>query len=164
MFSSPTLIDLILTNTKNFFKTLNFQEVGIFDQHDFLPTALKSQFIKCRPKMIFYHRNIQNYPSASKIEDYSSFQEAFTSVRHKQAPMKKKILRYNKNPYMIKRLGKQIVLRSKMKDIYNKKRTQENLNSWKKQRNFSVNPLRKTKKDCFSNLNFNDLPNNRKFW
>ena len=53
---------------------------------------------------------------------------------------------------MIKRLGKQIVLRSKMKDIYNKKRTQENLNSWKKQRNFSVNPLRKTKNDCFSNL------------
>ena len=53
---------------------------------------------------------------------------------------------------MIKRLGKQIVLRSKMKDIYNKKRTQENLNSWKKQRNFSVNPLRKMKKDCFSNL------------
>ena len=42
---------------------------------------------------------------------------------------------------MMKRLGKQIVLRSKMKDIYNKKRTQENLNSWKKQRNFSVNPL-----------------------
>ena len=44
----------------------------------------------------------QNYPvlSVSKIEDFLSVQETFTSVLHKHAPTKQKILRNNNNPYL----------------------------------------------------------------
>ena len=34
----------------------------------------------------------------------------------------------------------------------------------KKQRNFCINQLRKTKKDYFQNLNIRNLSDNRKFW
>ena len=39
---------------------------------------------------------------------YFSFNESATSLLHKYAPIKKKILRYNNNPYMTKMLRKTI--------------------------------------------------------
>ena len=54
--------------------------------------------------------------------------------------------------------------RSKLKNIRNKKRTNDNWGNYKKQRNFCVNLLRETKTDYFQNLNIRDLSDNRKFW
>ena len=65
---------------------------------------------------------------------------------------------------MSKILGKAIMHRSKFKNIYNKKRTNDNGANYKKQRNFCVNLLRKTETDYFQNLNIRDLSDNRKFW
>ena len=58
---------------------------------------------------------------------------------------------------MTKTLRKAIMHRSKLKNIYNKKRTNDNWANYKKQRNFCVNLLRKTKTDYFQNLNIRDL-------
>ena len=65
---------------------------------------------------------------------------------------------------MTKTLSKAIVHRSKLKNIYNKKRTGDNWTNYKKQTNFCVSLLRKTEKDYFQNLNIRDLPDNRKYW
>ena len=54
--------------------------------------------------------------------------------------------------------------RSKLKSIYNKNWTNDNWSNFKKQRNFCVNLLRKTKTDNFQNLNIRDLSDNSKFW
>ena len=54
--------------------------------------------------------------------------------------------------------------RSKLKSIYNKNWTNDNWSNFKKQRNFCVNLLRKTKTDYFQNLNIRDLSDNSKFW
>ena len=54
--------------------------------------------------------------------------------------------------------------RSKLNDIYNNKMTEYNWANYTKQRHFSVNLLRKTKKDHFPNLNIRDLSDNRKLW
>ena len=43
--------------------------------------------------------------------------------------------------------------RSKLKNIHNKKRTDDNWANYKQQRKFCVNLLRKTIKDSFQNLN-----------
>ena len=51
---------------------------------------------------------------------------------------------------MSKALHKAIMVRSKLKNKYNKIRTEENWDSYKKQRNFCVNLLRKTKKEYYS--------------
>ena len=50
--------------------------------------------------------------------------------------------------------------RSKLKSIYNKNWTNDNWSNFKKQRNFCVNLLRKTKIDYFQNLNIRDLSDN----
>ena len=94
--------------------------------------------------------------------EYSDFQTTFTRVLRNHAP--KKILRFKNSPFMTKTLRKAIMHRSKLKNIYNKKRTNDNWANYKKQRNFCVNLLRKTKTDYFKNLNIRDLSDNRKFW
>ena len=65
---------------------------------------------------------------------------------------------------MSKALRKAIMHRSKLKNIYNKCRTEDNWSNYKKQRNFFVNLLRKTKTEYFQKLNIKDLSDNRKFW
>ena len=54
--------------------------------------------------------------------------------------------------------------RSKLKNIYNKYRTEDNWVNYKKQRNFWVYLLRKTKTEYFQKLNVKDLSDNRKIW
>ena len=64
---------------------------------------------------------------------------------------------------MSKALRKAIMVRSKLKNKYNKNRT-ENWDSYKKQRNFCVNLLKKTKKDYFNDLNIKNITDNKAFW
>ena len=65
---------------------------------------------------------------------------------------------------MSKALRKAIMVRSKLKNKYNKNRTEENWDSYKKQRNFCVNLLRKTKKDYFNDLNIKNITDYKAFW
>ena len=54
--------------------------------------------------------------------------------------------------------------RKRLRNKYIKSRTEENLKAFKKQRNFCVKLLRKTKSDYYRNLDLGDLTDNRKFW
>ena len=53
--------------------------------------------------------------------------------------------------------------RSKLKNIYNKARANEDWDNYKKQRNFCVNLLHNTKKNYYQKLNREDLTDNKKF-
>ena len=75
----------------------------------------------------------------------------------------KKIARFNNSPFMTKTLRKAIMHRSRLKNIYIRKRNDKNWEN-NKQRNFFVDLLRKTKTEYFKNLNVKDLSDNRKFW
>ena len=76
----------------------------------------------------------------------------------------KKIARFNNSPFMTKTLRKAIMHRSRLKNIYIRKRNDKNWENYKKQRNVGVDPLRKTKTEYFKNLSIKDLSDNRKFW
>ena len=65
---------------------------------------------------------------------------------------------------MIKTLRKAIMHRSRLKNMYIRKRNDKDWEVYKKQRNFCVDLLRKTKTRYFKNLNFKELPNYGKFW
>ena len=71
---------------------------------------------------------------------------AHAQVLNAHVPVKKKIQRFNNNPFMTKQLRKAIMHRSRLKNVFNKNRTPKTWDSYKKQRNFCVNLLRKTKK------------------
>ena len=55
------------------------------------------------------------------------------------------------------------MLRSRLKNIFNKQRSDENWNNYKKQRNFCVKLLRQTKKKYFSDINVKSISDNKKF-
>ena len=89
---------------------------------------------------------IQNIKNPS----YSQFEKAFLTVLDNHVSLKKKHLRFNHSPFMTKALRKAIMTRSRLKNIYNKKRSYDNWDKYKKQRNFCVKLLRKTKQDYFN--------------
>ena len=61
-------------------------------------------------------------------------------------PQKKKYVRGNQSPFMNKKLSKAIMQRSKLRNLFLKKRTEENRNNYVKQRNLCVTLLRKSKR------------------
>ena len=100
----------------------------------------------------------------ANIMTYEDFKEIFMAVLNKYVPMKQKVIRGNNAPFMGKRLSKEIMHRSKLKNKLNKNPTEENRNVYRKQRNVCVNLLRKEKKHYFSNLDIKVFEDNRKFW
>ena len=65
---------------------------------------------------------------------------------------------------MSKALRKAIMMRSRMKNLYLKNKTDLNWSNYKKQRNFCANLLRKTKKEYFSKLDIIKISDSKKFW
>ena len=113
--SSPTSIDLILTNKKNFFMKSTTFETGMSDFHKLTTTILRKTISKGNAKKIFYRdykafdhstfeTRLQSKLKSETIIDYSQFQSIFLETLDNIAPVKTKILRYNNNPFMNKAL------------------------------------------------------------
>ena len=77
---------------------------------------------------------------------------------------KKKYLRSNESPFMNKSLSKAIILRCKFRNIFLKKRTEENRRNYSKQRNLCVALLHKSKREYFGNLDEKKVCDSEKFW
>ena len=67
-------------------------------------------------------------------------------------------------PFMIKLLSLADMKRTRLRNYYPKKRSEQNRLSYVKQRNYCVSLLRKTKKDYYANLNVKDIVDNKQFW
>ena len=65
---------------------------------------------------------------------------------------------------MKKELPKEIMLRSKLKNKFNKERNHINWCNYKCQRNRCLSILRKTKKEYFNSLNIKQVSDNKLFW
>ena len=144
--TNPRTIDLILTNI----------ETGLSDFHLMVSTVLKSGFVKRGPKII-------NYRDYSKFDDvkfrsdlreelskcyrdgttYDRFNATVEKVLDKHAPLEKKSVRANDGSFMTKALRKAIMLRTRLRNMHNKCKTQEKWNAFKKQCNKCVKILRK---------------------
>ena len=83
---------------------------------------------------------------------------------NKIAPVKVKVLRFSNNAFMNISLRKAIMLRPRLKNDFNKQRSDENWNNYKMQRNFCVELLRQTKEKYFSDINVRSISGNKKFW
>ena len=96
-----------------------------------------------------------------KIDD---FKGTFIKVLDSHAPLKKKVLRGNNAPFMNKRLSKEFMHRSRLRNKYLKNLTEHNKILYKKQRNFCVSLLKKEKNKYYSNLDLKIFEDNKKFW
>ena len=102
--------------------------------------------------------------SRQESNSYSEFQKAFLTVLNKQAPLKTNFRSHNNNPFMTEELRKVIMKRSQLKNRHNKYRNYKNWDLYKKQKNFCVSLLRKTKRNYFKNVKMQDITDNTKFW
>ena len=145
------------------------------DFHNLTTTILRKSITKGNPRNILYRDykifdqkkfqdQLRSQLVSIKTVNYSQFHEIFLKTLDAIAPVKKKILRFNHNPFISEAVRKAITVRSKLKNKYNKNRTEENWDSCKKQRNSCVNLLRKTKKDYFNDLNIKNITDNKAFW
>ena len=138
-------------------------------------TVLKSSFKKCEPKVISY-RDYNNFNqavfkeelriimSANIIYKYKTFEENFLMVLNKHAPLKKKTIRGNNVPYMTKTLRKAIMRRSELQTKYFKNGNVENLQTFKKQKNYCSRLYKKERKYYYETLGVNNITDNKKFW
>ena len=56
---------------------------------------------------------------------YDSFKDIFLSITNKHAPLKTKMIRGNQAPFMTKELSKQIMIRSRLRNKFNKHKTRQ---------------------------------------
>ena len=171
---NPRSIDLILTNRNMCFKHTSTIETGLSDFHTMIVTISKGSFVKKGPKLICYRNyskfNEENFRKDLIDElfnlpvepDYSTFNTVVEKVLNVHAPLKTKYVRANDGRFVTKALRKAIMLRTHLRNIYNKERTPGNWNAFKKQRNKCVKTLRQAKRDYYGNLDVKSITDNRK--
>ena len=82
----------------------------------------------------------------------------------KVAALKTKFLRTNHSKFVTKDLSKAIMLRTKLRNQFLKKRTLQARTKYKKQRNICVSLVKKAKQNYYENLDLKDINDNKKFW
>ena len=128
-------------------------ESGLPDFHKLTTTILRKSITRWNPRNILYRDykffdqkkfedQFRSQLAYIKTVDYSQFHEIFLKKLDAIAPIGKKILSFNHNPFISNALRKAIMVRSKLKNKYNKNRTGENWDSHKKQGNCCVSLLR----------------------
>ena len=100
-----------------------------------------------------------------KVSDdsYKSFENIFLNALNIYVSLKMKMLRFSDSAFMTKKLRKEIMKRSKLKNNFNKNKNHENWCKYKTQGKYCVNLLRKSKKQYFSNINISDVTDNKSF-
>ena len=73
-------------------------------------------------------------------------------------------MRGNDSPLMNKALSKAFMVRTKHRNTFLKKRSEENKKSHNMQRNYCVSLSRKSKRDYYNSLNEKNTCDNRPFW
>ena len=96
--------------------------------------------------------------------NFLKFQSTFLDTFEKHAPLNKRNVRANKVPYITKTLRKAIMTRSRLQNKYRKLKTDECLQSFKRQRNFCNRLYKRERRKFFSNLNLKNITDNKKFW
>ena len=145
-------IDLIVTNEPKSFQNTCITETGLNDFHTLMLIFFKTQVTHLKPEIISY-RNYKHFEDIRFLEDlnstdvslntdepnenYSFITDKFLNVVNRHAPLKKKTLRGNQAPFLTKELRKEIHIRSKLMNKYNRNPT-ENKTICKKQRNTCV--------------------------
>lgn len=97
-------------------------------------------------------------------ESYENLVLKFRNIIDKHAPIKIKLVRGNEAPFMNKKLRKAIYTRSRLKNNFNKNRTDENTAKYKKQRNKCVSMRRQAIKEHFNSVMEGGIIQNKKFW
>ena len=173
---NPSCIDLILTNCPRSFQNTMVVSTGISDFHKMVVSVFKTTFNKCEPKQIHYRSykkfSAENFRNELKDNlsavhqpiSYDVFYKTFITTLDKHAPLKKRLVRANEVPYMTKKLRKAISTRSRLENKYQRLKTTESQNAFRKQRNYCSRLYKRERKNFYEQLDVNSYTDTRKFW
>ena len=174
----PSCIDVFLTNCSRSFQDTQVIETGLSDFHKMNITVLKMFFNKQKHETVFFrnYKKIDNSAIREALNrellkydlnniEYDTFQEIIVSLLTVYVPLKKKYLRANHASFVTKELRKAIMLRTRLRNIYLKQRTETTKVAYNQQRNSKcVSILKKSKKSYFESLDVKFVNDNKKVW
>ena len=92
------------------------------------------------------------------------FVRILMNILDRHAPIKQKYIRANQGPFMTKELRKAVMIRSSLRNKFNKFKTKSAKCAYKKQRNLCTYLFRKAKRDYYSSLNPANVTDSKTFW
>ena len=158
--TKPTCIDLIVTNRPKYFQDSVFIETDLSDFHKMSVTVMKMCYTKQKPSIVDY-RKFKNLCKDSFIKDIELFfsklcnqqnflfkilQGSVNITYDKHAPLKERYVRANQSPFMNKKLSKEIMKRSHLRNKFLNTKSDIDRKTYNKQRNYVVSLLRNEKK------------------
>ena len=172
---NPSCIDLILTNRKYCFQNSKTFCTGYSDFHKMTYTMMKLSYVKMPPKKLEY-RCYKLFNEEHFLADlsqalnlvqgsiYSIFENTFTQILDKHAPKKTKLIRANDKSFITKKLRKEFMTRTRLKNKAWKSKSVVDFENYKTQRNKCVKLLKLAKKEYYMNLDTKTIDNGKKFW
>ena len=165
---SSTSLDVILTNkNKCCFNNIVY-ETGISDVHSLVGTTLKATYKKAEPTIIQYI-DYKNFNENNFLEDlkqfegnfdnedpdilYENFLTFFQNTVEKHAPTKEKTLRGNDKGFADKIIRNAWYKRSRLRNNFNKSKSSENWEKYRKQRNLCTTLKRRALSRYFRKKN-----------
>ena len=176
--TKPTCIDLIITNRPKCFQDSVVIERGLSDFHKMSATVMKMYYTKQKPSIARY-RKFKNFCNDSFIKDiklllsklcnqqnvpFKILTESVNITLHKHAPLKKRYVRANQSPFMNKKLNKEIMKKSRLRNKFLNTKSDIDRKPYNKQRNYVVSLLRNEKKNFYSSPDTKVVSYNRTFW
>ena len=172
--SNPSCIDVMLTNHSRSFQNSLAIDTGLSDFHRMTVTVMKAYSPKLCPKLVNY-RDFKKFSNEAfrdelltnlchNAPNYDDFIKLIDRVLDRHAPRKKRYIGANQKPFITSELNKAIMNRSRLQNRYLKLHTSESKIAYTKQRNYTVNLLRKGKKIYYNNLDLNNITDNKQFW
>ena len=104
------------------------------------------------------------YDNGLRHERVKILKESVNITIGKYAPLKKRYVRANQSPFMNKKLSKEIMKRSRLRNKFLNTKSDIDRKAYNKQRNYVVSLLRNEKKNFYSNLDTKIVIDNRTFW
>ena len=139
---------------------------------------MKMYYTKQKSSMVHY-RKFKNFCNDSFIKDiqlllsklcnqqnvlFKVLKESVNMSPDKHAPLKKRYVRANQSPFINKKMSKEIMKRSRLRNKCLNKRSDIDRIAYNKQRNNIVSLLRNEKNNFYSNLDTKVVTDNRAFW
>ena len=115
-------------------------------------------------KFLFDVKNsiIQMTSDNSGLE-FNRFKAALDETLQRHTPIEKRYVRANQAPFINKKMNKEIMKRSCLRNKFLNTKIDIDRKAYNKQRNLCVSLIRIEKKNFFSNINTNDITDNKTF-
>ena len=158
--ASPTLNDVILTNSKNLLQNITNFNCGLSDVHNIISAQIKSNIPPIKEQFKQYRsykqlneeefiKDLNQANISNKIDQendinaaYNYFQTKVTTVIDQHIPMKKRKNREKQAPFMNNQLRHAIYKKSMLHNQYLKTKSNKNWECYRVQRNY-VNKLKR---------------------